>query len=220
MESLHQCIALGPLAIYLLVLGAIGFWRRPIVISGGWDASALALAVSGMVFVGPMSLFFPETMAARMGPWGTRYVWLMLISLVVLCTIYMLLNLRPRLVLYNITAERLRATLAEIVERLDPEARTAGDSLFMPTLGVQFHLDAVGWMRNVSLVSSGPKQDHHGWTRLEKELTAALGGVDSPWSVGGLLLLSAGNVLLVWLALVIVRDPHAIVRAVYDLLHW
>src|SRR5579871_5563188 len=101
MESLHQCLALGPLAVYLLALGLIGLWRRPIVISGGWDGAALALAVSGMVFVGPLALFFPETTAARMGPTGPRYVWMMLISLVVLCTVYMLLNLRPRLVIYN-----------------------------------------------------------------------------------------------------------------------
>jgi hypothetical protein len=218
MEPFHQCLALGPVAIYLLLLGAIGLSRRPVVVPGGRDSAALALAVSGMVFVGPLSLFFPETIAARMGPSGTRYVWLMLISLVVLCLVFMLLNLRPRLVIYNITADQLRPILAEIVERLDAEARWAGESIFLPGLGVQLHLDGVGWMRNVSLVSSGPKQDYQGWTRLEKELTAALRGVDSPWSISGLILLSAGNVLVIWLALMIVRDPQGIARAVYELL--
>ena len=217
MESFHQCLALGPVAIYLLLLGAIGLLRRPVVVSGGRDAAALALAVSGMVFVGPLSLFFPESIAARMGPAGTRYVWLMLISLVVLCLVFMLLNLRPRLVIYNITADRLRPILAKVVERLDAEAHWAGDSIFLPGLGVQLHLDDVGWMRNVSLVSSGPKQDYKGWSRLETELTAALRGVTCPWSISGLVLLSAGNVLVIWLALLIVRDPHGIARAVYEL---
>jgi hypothetical protein len=178
------------------------------------------MAVSGMVYVGPLSLFFPETIAARMGPSGTRYVWLMLISLVVLCTIFMLLNLRPRLVIYNITAERLRPILAEIVPRLDPEARWAGDSLFLPSLGVQFHLDGFGWMRNISLVSSGPKQDYRGWTRLQKELSTVLRGVDSPWSLGGLLLLCVGNVLAIWLVLIIVHDPHGIAQAARELFEW
>jgi hypothetical protein len=220
MEAFNQCVALGPVAIYLLLLGVIGLARRPIVMSGGRDATALALAVSGMILVGPLALFFPESLAAHMGPSGRWYVWSMLTSLIVLCVAFMLLNLRPRLVIYNITVARLRPILAEIVQRLDPEARWAGDSIFLPGLGVQFHLDAVGWMRNVSLVSSGPKQDHLGWMRLRKELTAALRGVDSPWSFGGLLLLSAGNVLVIWLALVIVRDPQAIMRTVHELLNW
>ena len=218
MEAFHQCVALGPVAIYLLVLGAIGLLRRPVMVSGGRDAAALALAMSGMVFVGPLSLFFPESIAARMGPMGTGYVWLLLGSLIVLCVIYILLNLRPRLVIYNVTADQLRPILEGIAERLDPEARWAGDSIFLPGLGVQLHLDAVGWMRNVSLVSSGPMQDIKGWSRLEKELRAALRNVGSPWSVGGLLLLSAGNVLVIWLVLVIVRDPHGIARAAYELL--
>jgi hypothetical protein len=218
MVPFHQCLALGPVAIYLLVLGAIGLLRRPMVVSGGRDAAALALAVSGMVFVGPLSLFFPETIAARMGPAGTRYVWLMLISLLVLCVSFMLLNLRPRLVIYNITAHQLRPILEGIAQRLDAEARWAGDSIFLPGLGVQLHLDAVGWMRNVSLVSSGPKQDYAAWTRLQKELIAALRGVTSPWSTSGLVLLCAGNVLIIWLVLLIVRDPQGIARAVYELL--
>ena len=78
-----------------------------------------------------------------------------------------LLILRPRLVIYNISVDQLRPILAEVVERMDPEARWAGDCLFLPGLGVQLHLESFGWMRNVSLVSSGPKQDYQGWSRLE-----------------------------------------------------
>jgi hypothetical protein len=220
MEPFHQCLALGPVAIYLVLLGAIGLSRRPVVVSGGRDAAALALAVSGMVVVGPLSLFFPESMAAHMGPHGTRYVWLMLIALCVLGLVFVLLNLRPRLIIYNIAADQLRPILAEIVERLDPEARWAGDGIFLPGLGVQLHLDGVGWMRNVSLVSSGPKQDYRGWSRLEAELTAALRGVDAPWSFGGLLLFCAGNALVIWLVVMIVRDPQGIAKTVFEMLEW
>ena len=39
-------------------------------------------------------------------------------------------------VIDNITADRLRSILAEVAPRLDPEARWAGDSLFLPGLGV------------------------------------------------------------------------------------
>ena len=80
MEPFHQCLAFGPVAIYLWLLGAIGLSRRPVVVSGGRDAAALALAVSGLIFVGPLALLFPESVAARMGPAGTKYVWLILIG--------------------------------------------------------------------------------------------------------------------------------------------
>jgi hypothetical protein len=218
MEPFHQCLAFGPVAIYLLLLGVIGLSRRPVVVTGGRDAAALALAVSGMVFVGPMALLFPASLAARIGSWGTRYVWLMLIVVFTLGLILMLLNLRPRLVIYNISAEQLRPILCELVQRMDADARWAGDSLFLPGLGVQLHLDSVGWMRNVSLVSSGPKQDYQGWSRLQAELTAELRKVETPWSLGGLVLLSLGNVLVLWLGWAIIRDPQAIARTVFELL--
>ena len=147
MEPFHQCLAFGPVAIYLLLLGAINLARRPLVVSGGRDAAALGMAVSGLVFVGPMALLFPESVAAHFGPAGTKYLWLMFIGLMAVCLIMVLLTLRPRLIIYNVSVDQLRPILAEVVERMDPEARWAGDCLFLPGLGVQLHLESFGWMR-------------------------------------------------------------------------
>ena len=185
MEPFHQCLALGPVAIYLLLLGAINLARRPLVVSGGRDAAALGLAVSGLVFVGPMALLFPEGVAAHFGPAGTKYLWLMFIGLLAICLIMVLLVLRPRLIIYNISIDQFRPILAEVVERMDPDARWAGDCLFLPGLGVQLHLESFGWMRNVSLVSSGPKQDYQGWSRLGLELATALRSIEVPWNLAG-----------------------------------
>jgi len=218
MEPFQRCLALGPVVIYLVLLGVINLARRPLVVSGGRDAAALGLAVSGLVFVGPISLLFPENVAAHFGPAGTRYLWLMFVGLMVICLIMVLLVLRPRLVIYNISVDQLRPILAEVVERMDAEARWAGDCLFLPGLCVQLHLESFGWMRNVSLVSAGPKQDYQGWSRLEAELSAALRGTEVPWNPSGLMLLSVGNVLVLGLALAIIRDPQAIARTVFDLL--
>jgi hypothetical protein len=218
MEPFHLCLALGPVAIYLLLLGVINLSRRTLIVSGGRDAAALGLAVSGLVFVGPMALVFPESVAAHFGPSGAKYVWLMFAGLFALCLIMVLLILRPRLVIYNISAGQLRPLLAEVVERMDPDARWAGDCLFLPGLGVQLHMESFGGMRNVSLVSSGPKQDYQGWSRLEAELAAALRGIEVPRNFAGLILLSAGNVLVLWLAWAIIRDPQAIARTVFELL--
>ncbi len=218
MGPFHQCLALGPVAIYLLLLGAINLARRPLVVSGPRDAAALGLAVSGLVFVGPMALLFPESVAAHFGPAGTKYLWLMCIGLFAICLIVVLLTLRPRLIIYNISVDQLRPILAEVVERMDADARWAGDCLFLPGQGVQLHLENFGWMRNVSLVSSGPKQDYQGWSRLEVELATALRGIESPWNLAGLMLLGVGNVLVIWLAWAIIHDPQAIARTVFELL--
>jgi hypothetical protein len=218
MEPFHQCLALGPIAIYLVLLGAINLARRPLIVSGGRDAAALGLAVSGLVFVGPLALFFPEGLAAHFGPAGGKYLWLMFIGLMAICLVMVLLMLRPRLIIYNISIDQFRPILAEVVERMDQDARWAGDCLFLPGLGVQLHLESFGWMRNVSLVSSGPKQDYQGWSRLEGELAAALRSVEAPWSLAGVMLLSFGNVLVIWLAWAIIHDPQAIARTVFELL--
>jgi hypothetical protein len=189
-----------------------------VVVSGGRDAAALGLAVSGLVFVGPMALLFPASVAAHFGPWGTKYLWLMFVGLFACCLVFLLLTLRPRLVIYNISTGQLRPILAELVERIDPEARWAGDCLCLPGLGVQLHLEGVGWMRNVSLVSAGPKQDYQGWSRLQAEISAALRSVETPWNIAGLLLLCTGNILVIWLAWAIVHNPQAIAQTVLELL--
>jgi hypothetical protein len=218
MEPFHQCLALGPVAVYMLLLGAINLARRPLIVSGGRDAAALGLAVSGLVLVGPIALLFPESVAAHFGPAGTKYLWLMIVGLLATSLIMVLLVLRPRLVIYNISVDQFRPILAEVVERMDPDARWAGDCLFLPGLGVQLHVESAGWMRNVSLISSGPKQDYQGWSRLEGELAAALRSSEVSWNLAGLILLSLGNVLVIWLAWAIIRDPQAIARTVFELL--
>ena len=149
---------------------------------------------------------------------AAKYLWLMFVALLAISLVMVLLILRPRLIVYNISVDQIRPILAEVVERMDPDARWAGDCLFLPGLGVQLHLESSGWMRNVSLVSSGPKQDYQGWSRLERELAAALRSTEMPWNLAGVMLLSVGNVLMIWLAWAIIRDPQAIARTVFELL--
>ena len=128
MDPFRLCLAVGPVAVYFLLLGAINLSRRPLLVSGVRDAASLALAVSGLIIIGPMALFFPYAAEARFGP----HIWLMLLALYALIVVLWLLLLRPRLVIYNISADKLRPILAEVVNRLDAEARWAGDGL-LPT---------------------------------------------------------------------------------------
>jgi hypothetical protein len=114
------------------------------------------------------------------------FYWLWLLLTVLLA--------RPRLVVYNISAEELHPMLAEMAARIDPVARWAGNQLSMPTIGVHLHIDRLDLMRNVSLVSSGGRQSLEGWRRVSRELSSALRKVRvkaNPRAVGFVLISTA-----------------------------
>ncbi|MDX1948183.1 MAG: hypothetical protein SFU86_22525, partial [Pirellulaceae bacterium] len=188
MDPLHMCIALGPLAMYLLVLGSINLAPRPTVTSGGRDTFALGLAISGFVVAGPMELFLPERSLAFLGAgaWG-----LMLAAYGLLIVLIILLQ-RPRIVLYNCTAEQLRQALTAVIRRLDPAAQWTGENLASEALGVHLHVEVVPVLKNVQLVSVGPEQHLAAWRAIERELATELrasAGTPNPY---GISLLSFG----------------------------
>lgn len=189
-DPLRLAIALVPLAAYCLVLGSLNARRRPFLTSGGADLAALGAALTGLVLIGPIELFRPERPSAEYG----SYVWLFLLLLYWLCLWLTVLLARPRLVVYNISGEELRPLLAETARTIDSKARWAGDSLSLPTLGVQLHVETFEIMRNVSLVASGEKQDLAGWRKLSGELYQRLEPLrvaSNPRSLG-LVLLAIG----------------------------
>lgn len=216
MDPFSMCLSLGPVAVYLLLLGSINLSRRPLVVSGARDVAALGVAVSGLVIVGPLELFFPLSSSITYGP----LVWLFLIALYVLALVLVLLLTRPRLVVYNISAGELRPVLAEVAGQLDREARWAGDNLTMPNLGIQLHLDTVAVLRNVSLVSSGPMQNHQAWRRLELVLTARLAHLEVPRNPRAITFITSGALIAVMLVLVIAHDPQAVAQSLVEMLQW
>src|SRR3972149_2536381 len=123
-DAFRLILALGPVAIYLLLLGTINLSRRALLVSGGRDAAVLALALTGMLLVGPFELFLPRPTVVHYGP----SLWGLALGFSALGVTMGILMLRPRLVIYNISADKLRRILAETVSRLDGEARWAGDS--------------------------------------------------------------------------------------------
>jgi hypothetical protein len=116
-----------------------------------------------------MELFFPESFAGT--PWLT---WLMLLSLYGMLAVMFVLLSRPRLIVYNLSPSQLRPTLAKIVMKVDPEARWAGDSAYLPNLGVQFLIEPFVVLKNVQLVSTAASANVDGWRVLEKELVRDL----------------------------------------------
>ena len=214
MDPFRLCLALGPVAVYLVLLGAINLARRPFVVCGARDMAALGLAAAGMFIAGPFELFYPNAASVMFGP----YVWVFLAALYGLCLILLILSQRPRLVIYNIAVDELRPVLADLAEELDPDGRWAGDSLSLPKLGVQLHIDCSSAMRNVSLISSGSAQSHVGWKKLELELSAALGGFDVRRNYRAALLSIVGLAIGGLLAYQVASDPQLVAQSMLEMI--
>jgi hypothetical protein len=215
MDTFSSCLALGPLAIYLLIMGAINLSARPLVVSGTRELVAIALAVSGLVIVGPMQLFMPEAAAAQFG----SLVWGLLASFYVLCLTLAVMVLRPRIVVYNMTVDQLRPVLAEIARRIDHESAWAGRALSMPQLRVHLVLDTFAPMHNVSLVATSHGQSVSGWRRLEASLREALRDVPAAGRVHGFWLAACGLTVLLVLALRVAGDPQTIAQGLGRMLN-
>jgi hypothetical protein len=215
MDPLHVCIALGPVAMYLLVLGAINLSQRPFLTTGTRDVITLGIAISGFAIAGPMELFLPVRAVGFLGPVIT---WSLMLAIYVLGLVLVVLMLRPRLVIYNITGDQLLPILDELARRLDPAASWAGQSLSLPSLGVHLNVEPLQWMRNVQLTSAGPHQNYAGWRLFEAELAAALKPVRGTSNSAGIFLATTGLALVVTITYWLWRDPSGVQQALSQML--
>lgn len=201
MDPLRFSIAVIPLAMYLALIGVINLRRRPFVTTGARDLAALAIGMAGLVVIGPMELFFPEGAAVRFGPW----VWMLMLTFYGLCVSLVVLLMRPRLVIYNTSIDRVRPVITELANQLDPKSRWTSDSLIVPARKIHFFLDAVDWLGNVQLLAAGNRQSHEGWRALELGLRRSLGSYPHrAHPLGALFLVVAGLLIVgavVWLQL-------------------
>ncbi len=105
-----------------------------------------------------------------------------------------------------------------MVKQLDEDARWAGDSLVLPKLGVQLHVELFGAMRNVQLVSSGPRQSFTGWKRLEISLANVLKQTKSSPNPHGYAMMALGIALICIMTFWMFRDPTKVVHGLHEML--
>ena len=211
---LEVLIAVVPIAIYLVLLGSVNLRRHPYVLNGARESLLTGIALSGLAIVGPMELFFPQRFANQFG----LYAWLMLLLFYGLMVTLWILVARPRLVIYNVVNGPLRAVLSEAALKLDPESRWAGDSLAMPGLNVQLHVESFNFMRNITLVSAGNEPNYTNWRRLEGLLRGSLQDVPVPRNPRGYVFAFVGMLLLISLALNAAMNSHLIAQDLLQLL--
>jgi hypothetical protein len=123
--------------------------------------------------------------------------------------------LRPRLVIYNISFDELRPVLAELLPQLDPQSRWAGESLSLPALGIQLHVDDLKSMRNISLVSIAAEQNHAGWRYFQRQLATAITPLEVSRNPRGMSLVTVGLLILATLAWQIAQNPDAAFQTLF-----
>jgi hypothetical protein len=138
-EPFVLLIALLPLAAYLTLFGLIRLSGRPLVTTGSRDTFAIAVAISGLVAVGPAELFFPEAAAAAFG----MAIWPVLAFLYLLLITLVILSSRPRLVIYGRGVSALASPLLRAAQSIDPQATCdeAAGQISLPTAGIHLRIE-------------------------------------------------------------------------------
>lgn len=217
LNSFTIYLALTPLALYFMLVGLMNMTGRPFLVTGVRDMTVLFLALFGLAAVGPMQLFFPVNASWSYG----IGVWIFLtVIYVLLCTLFLILQ-RPSLNLYNVTMAEFRPVFFNMVVELDPAARWAGDSVFLPTLGIQLFMDSNPLLRSISLVSAGPNQNYGGWKTLQERLMENLrtqGKTFTPKYTVGIAFFLAGLLLLTGMHVLILFDSASFLKAIPDFL--
>jgi hypothetical protein len=211
MDPFRLCIALGPLAVYLLLMGLLNLARRPFLTTAPRDIAALGVALAGLILIGPIELFFTRHLAVPF----IDHMWLFwsLVGSLYLSTLTLvILMARPRISLHNISLEEARRAVADAAQTVDPQACWTGNSLVLPSLGVELALDEFQPLRSVALVSIGRHQSYRGWKLLEAALASSLRGREVPPNPAGVSfvlmgLLLSGVILFRW-----VSDPAAVAQ--------
>jgi len=214
LDPLHVALAIGPMAVYLLVLGLLNLSRRPLVITGGRDLFALGIALSGFVVIGPLDLFMPLAAATHFGVW----IWPLLLGLYVLILLLIVLISRPRLVVYNVLPGEVRVILQRMIDRLNLPHTWAGNSLSLPNWGIELHMTTFLVMRNVSLSATGTRQSFQGWRWLRRELEMELSQVEVPPNPIGLTLLTFSLLMIGGLIMRLMQNPSAVTRSLIEML--
>jgi uncharacterized membrane protein len=210
-DPLRVCVALAPLGLYLVLIGRLNLARRPTVISGGRDLAALAVGLAGLVIVGPIELLLPDEAASlKVGP----YLWLMALTLYSLVGSLAALLIRPRLVVYAPCSQaEFRTVLGAVADELDPQSRSAGNSVAMPSRQIEFVIEHYALLNCTALTATTGRQDLDGWRDLHRALTRHLRGVSprrSRWGVG---LVTIGLAIVAAIGWQLAAHPQEVVQS-------
>ena len=213
MESFSLILALTPLLIHLMVVSAIRLSGRYHVTTGGREIFSLAFAVSGMIAIGPVELFFPMAAAAVFG----SLVWAVLLLFYALCVILLVLGAKPRLVVYGGEPSELLEPLLEAAKSVDGEATTVESQLqvFLPQHGVHLKITGQSSSDYANIVAFEDNLSVAFWSTLKKSFEEKLRG-RSTSKKRGILLGFATAMLTVFLLYRMIQSGDEVATAIRD----
>lgn len=199
MTDLELALLLLPPTAYLFLVTLLNAGTRVHVLGGQPDRVLLGLALVFPLLVGPVKMLpLGQTFAL----WETLFqfpgrciVWGMLLFLLVAAVFWLAARCRKKIVLYNLDNNKLATLLTELAPKLDNQYRWAGNSLFLPSLNLQFAVEVIPMFRNITLIATSPHQDPESWKRLEAALRLALREVRVRRNPGALLTFLLGLAL-------------------------
>ncbi len=180
-------LALVPLIGYLAVFSWIRISGRVLVTTGGRDIAAIAIAIAGLLAVGPAELFFPQTAATLFGP----MVWLALAALYSMVVSLIALTSRPKLVVFGRTPDELFQPLLRAATRMDEGA--SGDEsrlqIYLPNLGVRVRIDGQRGLDHAKILAFEPIGSNEFWQSLLGNLRSEVAHESSPMPRRGFVML-------------------------------
>jgi phage tail protein X len=157
-------VALTPILVYLSFFGMIRVSGRCFATTGARDIAALALAMIGLMAVGPAQLFFPRNAAVFFGP----TVWLALALLFGLVVLLITMVVQPTLVVYGRTSTEVYDAVLKAALEIDAEAKGEPQNLqiYLPGIGVRLRCDGIDGHDFTRVLSFEPAFSRSLWDRL------------------------------------------------------
>jgi len=192
-EPFAILLALLPLIGYLVVFSLIRLSGNVLVTTGGRDIAALSFALSGMIIVGPIELFFPRPAATLFG----EKVWIALAIFYVLCVALIALTSRPKLVIYGRTPPETFEPLLAAASSIDPEASGDAESLqvVLPSTGVRLRIDGQRSVDCAEIFAFEPNVSPIFWDKLLGHLRSELSNTTVTRTRQGFVMLAAASIL-------------------------
>ncbi|MEC7677952.1 MAG: hypothetical protein VX694_01680 [Planctomycetota bacterium] len=189
MEPFTLLLSLTPLWIHVVFIAVIRLSGRFCISTGGREIAMLAFAVSGLIAVGPVELFFPMAAAAVFGP----MVWLVLALFYVLCISLIILGTAPKLVIYGSRPHDLSEPLMRAAKQLDnrAEMNEAGLQVTLPTVGIHLRIAGQSAVDHAAVIAFEDNLSPKFWFALKLALHKEVAGIRVPRSRGLVLTLAA-----------------------------
>lgn len=195
-------------------MGGIRLFGRPLVTTGGRDTFAVAVGISGLAAVGPGELFFPSAAGSSFGP----AVWPLLAMLYFLLVSLVILNNRPRLVIYGIRDSTVLSPLLSACQTIDATARLDEPSgtVALPELGIHLRVVPHRASDSVDIEAFESNVSPQFWRVLLTRLRPQIAIVPAAPPASGVALTLAGLVMLGVAGLQLFQQPSQVVQGLRD----